>query len=144
MLDRLNRLEQSARQAAGGRRARRRARAVPLPQVVVATSRGAPGSRSVVLLVVIVAAAAFAAGAFRSDWRMLLRTPTGADRRTRSCGPRATKRSLPRRGETALARARALVAAAACATRWPRSISSGRPIRRRPTPTGCAPTFSGS
>jgi hypothetical protein len=57
---------------------------------------------------VILVAAAFGAGAFRTDWRRLLdrRPPpsvtsgnwTAADR-----GP-----SLPRRGETALARARAL------------------------------------
>src|SRR6266436_1389807 len=73
ILDRLNRLEHSALQAQSPS-ARKRARTVPLPQLTVATSRGA-WTVLVLLLVVIVAAGAFGAGAFRSDWRMLLEQP---------------------------------------------------------------------
>ena len=106
ILDRLNRLDQSARQAETDA-ARRRARAVPLPQVTVATSRGA-WVTLVVLLLVIVAAAAFGAGAFRSDWRMLLERPPAP-----TVNPIVRAASdetlIPRRGDTALARARVLV-----------------------------------
>jgi tetratricopeptide (TPR) repeat protein len=105
ILDRLNRLDQSARQAQTDA-ARRRARAVPLPQVTVATSPGA-WATLVVLLIVIVAAAAFGAGAFRSDWRMLLERPPAP---TVNPIVRATSDEtlIPRRGDTALARARVL------------------------------------
>jgi tetratricopeptide (TPR) repeat protein len=103
ILDRLNRLEQSARQA---QVESARKRAVPLPQVVVATSRGA-WVTLVLLLMVIVAAAAFGAGAFRSDWRMLLeRSPAPA---MNAVVRASTDEALiPRRGDTALARARVL------------------------------------
>ena len=105
ILDRLNRLDQSARQAQTDA-ARRRARAVPLPQVTVATSPGA-WAALVVLLSVIVAAAAFGAGAFRADWRMLLERPPAP---TVNPIVRATSDEtlIPRRGDTALARARVL------------------------------------
>src|SRR4029078_13594077 len=71
ILDRLNRLEQSSRQAPAESA---RKRTVSVPQVAVATSRGA-WATLVLLLIVIAAAAAFGAGAFRSDWRMLLQRP---------------------------------------------------------------------
>ena len=105
ILDRLNRLDQSARQAQTDA-ARSRARAVPLPQVTAATSPGA-WATLVVLLIVIVAAAAFGAGAFRSDWRMLLERPPAP---TVNPIVRATSDEtlIPRRGDTALARARVL------------------------------------
>jgi hypothetical protein len=106
ILDRLNRLDQSARQAETDA-ARRRARAVPLPQVTVETSRGAWVTLGV-LLIVILAAAAFGAGAFRSDWRMLLERPPAP-----TVNPIVRAASdetlIPRRGDTALARARVLV-----------------------------------
>src|SRR6185295_777402 len=103
ILDRLNRLEQSSRQAQAESA---RKRAVPLPQVVVATSRGA-WATLVLLLIVIAAAAAFGAGAFRSDWRMLLQRPPAP---TLNPVVRASSDEalIPRRGETALARARVL------------------------------------
>jgi tetratricopeptide (TPR) repeat protein len=102
ILDRLNRLEQSARQAQAESS---RKGAVPLPQVVVATSRGA-WVTLVLLLIVIVAAAAFGAGAFRSDWRMLLERPAPAmNPVVRTSTDEAL---IPRRGDTALARARVL------------------------------------
>ena len=104
ILDRLNRLEQSSRQAQAESA---RKRAVPLPQVVVATSRGA-WVTLVLLLMVIAAAAAFGAGAFRSDWRMLLERPPAP---TLNPVVRASSDEalIPRRGDTALARARVLV-----------------------------------
>ena len=106
ILDRLNRLDQSARQAETDA-ARRRARAVPLPQVTVETSRGAWVTLGV-LLIVILAAAAFGAGAFRSDWRMLLERPPAPT--VNPIGRAASDETLiPRRGDTALARARVLV-----------------------------------
>jgi tetratricopeptide (TPR) repeat protein len=105
ILDRLNRLEQSSRQAQV-ESARKRARDVSLPQVVVGTSPGA-WATLVLLLVVIVAAAAFGAGAFRSDWRMLLERPPAP-----TVNPVVRLSSdealIPRRGDTALARARVL------------------------------------
>jgi tetratricopeptide (TPR) repeat protein len=107
ILDRLNRLDHSSRQAQE-ELARKRARAVPIAQAPVATSRGA-WATLVVLLVVILAAGAFGAGAFRSDWRMLLEPP--APTMNSPAGRVATDEALiPRRGDTALARARVLVA----------------------------------
>jgi tetratricopeptide (TPR) repeat protein len=105
ILDRLNRLEQSSR-LAQAESDRKRARAVPLQQVAMATSRGA-WATLVLLLLVIVAAAAFGAGAFRSDWRMLLERPPAP---TLSPVVRASSDEalIPRRGDTALARARVL------------------------------------
>src|SRR4029077_6933094 len=103
ILDRLNRLDQSARQAQT-EASHKRVRAVPLPQVPVATSRGA-WATLVVLLLVIVAAAAFGAGAFRSDWRMLLERPPAPN--VNPIARAITDDALiPRRGDTALARAR--------------------------------------
>src|SRR6185436_2680285 len=103
ILDRLNRLEQSSRQAPAESA---RKRTVSLPQVAVATSRGA-WATLVLLLIVIAAAAAFGAGAFRSDWRMLLQRPPAP---TLNPVVRASSDEalIPRRGETALARARVL------------------------------------
>jgi tetratricopeptide (TPR) repeat protein len=104
ILDRLNRLDQSARQAQT-EAARKRARSVPLPEGRVATSWAAWVTLTVLVLV-IVAAAAFGAGAFRSDWRMLLEPPAP------TVNPVVHASSddalIPRRGETALARARVL------------------------------------
>jgi tetratricopeptide (TPR) repeat protein len=107
ILDRLNRLDHGARQAQM-EAARRRARAVPIPETVTATSPGA-WVTLVLLIVVIVAATAFGAGAFRSDWRALLDRPSAA---TGTPVARASNDEMliPRRGDTALARARALVA----------------------------------
>jgi len=106
ILDRLNRFEQGSRQAQIAA-ARKGARAVPLPPAIVATSRGA-WAAVVLLLLVILAAGAFGAGAFRSDWRMLLDRPPAP---TINSVARATSDEalIPRRGDTALARARALV-----------------------------------
>jgi len=107
ILDRLNRLDHSARQAQTDA-SRKRARAVPIPETVTATSPGA-WVTLVVLLMVIVAAAAFGAGAFRSDWRALLERPPAV---TGSSVPRAAtdEALVPRRGDTALGRARVLEA----------------------------------
>jgi tetratricopeptide (TPR) repeat protein len=107
ILDRLNRLDHSARQAqmeAG----RRRARAVTIPESVTPTSPGA-WAILVLLIMVIVVATAFGAGVFRSDWRALLERPPAA---TGTPAARAAndERLIPRRGDTALARARVLVA----------------------------------
>jgi tetratricopeptide (TPR) repeat protein len=105
ILDRLNRLDHSARQAQM-EAARRRARAVPIPET--ATSPGA-WVTLVLLIMVIVAATAFGAGAFRSDWRSLLERPPAA---TGTPVARASNDEMliPRRGDTALARARVLAA----------------------------------
>jgi tetratricopeptide (TPR) repeat protein len=106
ILDRLNRLDQTARQAQA-ETVRRRARSVPLPEVHVTASPGA-WATLVLLALVIVAAAAFGAGAFRSDWRMLLERPAP----TVNPVVRASSDDalIPRRGETVLARARVLAA----------------------------------
>jgi hypothetical protein len=63
------------------------------------------------LVLIIVAAAAFGAGAFRSDWRALLDRPRLLPAAPISRGVAGEGPSLPRRGETALMRARALVSA---------------------------------
>jgi tetratricopeptide (TPR) repeat protein len=104
ILDRLNRLDQTARQAQADA-SLKRARSVPLPEARVAASRWA-WVTLVALVLVIVAAAAFGAGAFRSDWRMLLEPPAPTiNPVVRGSNDDAL---IPRRGETALARARAL------------------------------------
>jgi tetratricopeptide (TPR) repeat protein len=107
ILDRLNRLDHSARQAQM-EAARRRARAVPIPETVTATSPGA-WATLVLLIMIIVVATAFGAGAFRSDWRALLERPPAA---TGTPVARASNDEMliPRRGDTALARARVLFA----------------------------------
>jgi tetratricopeptide (TPR) repeat protein len=104
ILDRLNRLDQTARQAQV-EASIKGARTVAPPEVRVATSWGS-WATLVVLVLVIVAAAAFGAGAFRSDWRMLLEPPVP----TINPVVRASNDDalIPRRGETALARARML------------------------------------
>jgi tetratricopeptide (TPR) repeat protein len=104
ILDRLNRLDQTARQAQV-EASIKGARTVAPAEVRVATSWGS-WVTLVVLVLVIVAAAAFGAGAFRSDWRMLLEPPAG----TINPVVRASNDDelIPRRGETALARARVL------------------------------------
>jgi hypothetical protein len=61
----------------------------------------------VLLLIVIVAAAAFGAGAFRSDWRMLLERPPAPAMNPVVRGS-TDEALIPRRGDTALARARVL------------------------------------
>jgi tetratricopeptide (TPR) repeat protein len=103
ILDRLNRLDQTARQAQV--EASKSARPIAPPEIRVATSWGS-WATLVVLVLVIVAAAAFGAGAFRSDWRMLLEPPVP----TNSPVVRAPNDDalIPRRGETALARAKVL------------------------------------
>jgi tetratricopeptide (TPR) repeat protein len=107
ILDRLNRLDHSARQAQT-EAARKRARAVPIPETVTATSPGA-WVTLVLLTMVIVAATAFGAGAFRSDWRALLERPPAAA--GTPAAPASNDEALiPRRGDTALARARVLAA----------------------------------
>ena len=107
ILDRLNRLDHSARQAQT-EAARKRARAVPIPETVTATSPGA-WVTLVLLTMVIVAATAFGAGAFRSDWRALLERPPAAT--GTPAAPASNDEALiPRRGDTALARARVLAA----------------------------------
>jgi tetratricopeptide (TPR) repeat protein len=104
ILDRLNRLDQTARQAQV-EASIKGARTVAPTEVRVATSWGS-WATLVVLVLVIVAAAAFGAGAFRSDWRMLLEPPAP----TINPVVRASNDDalIPRRGETALARARML------------------------------------
>lgn len=107
VLDRLNRLEQSVGTAAVAPAARSSARPPALHR------RGVDGSRAswtalALLALVILVAAAFGAGAFRTDWRRLLdrRPAPSVTIGNRTAADRAP--SLPRRGETALARARAL------------------------------------
>jgi tetratricopeptide (TPR) repeat protein len=105
ILDRLNRLEQSSRQAQV-ETARKRARTAPPPEVTAGASRSA-WVTLVALLMVIVAAGAFGAGAFRSDWRMLLERPP-APSLNPVLRPASDEPLLPRRGDTALSRARVL------------------------------------
>jgi hypothetical protein len=59
-----------------------------------------------VLAAVIVGATAFGAGAFRTDWRSLLTRPPSPS--VLSMPPRDERLPVPRRGELALSRARAL------------------------------------
>jgi len=105
ILDRLDRLEQGQPTPTSG--ARKHARLAPLAHASLTTSRGA-WIVLALLLLVIVAAGAFGAGAFRSDWRMLLDRPPAPSMTpvVRAAGDDAAL--LPRRGETALARAHAL------------------------------------
>lgn len=103
VLDRLNRLEQGTAPPVTVPATR----ALALPNVPFGKS-GAGWAALGLLTLVILVAGAFGAGAFRSDWRRLLDrrpvppAPTG-NWTAADAGP-----SLPRRGEMALARARAL------------------------------------
>jgi hypothetical protein len=103
ILDRLNRLEQSSHLA---QVESTRKRVVAVPPISVATSRVAWATLAL-LLIVIAAAAAFGAGAFRSDWRMLLERPAAPP-----LSPVARispdDALVPRRGDVALSRARVL------------------------------------
>jgi len=103
ILDRLNRLDHSAHQAQVESALKR---AAPPPQAGVATSRGAWATLAF-LAMIIVAAAAFGAGAFRSDWRLLLERPPAPTMNSVVRGS-SDEALIPRRGETALARARVL------------------------------------
>jgi hypothetical protein len=106
ILDRLDRLEQGQPTPTAGRG--KRPRVAPLAHAALATSRGA-WIVLALLLLVIVAAGAFGAGAFRSDWRMLLDRPPAPSMNPVVRAASDDAALLPRRGETALARARALV-----------------------------------
>ena len=108
ILDRLNRLEQGAPQAPCISPNRKRLRAMPLINAPFATSLGAWVVLALLLLVII-AAGAFGAGAFRSDWRTLLNRPPAPTLNPVVRAASDAGALLPRRGETALARARALV-----------------------------------
>jgi hypothetical protein len=105
VLDRLNRLEQvpppvASTQPTG-------TGAAMLPEGLLRTSLGAWVVLALLLLV-IVAAGAFGAGAFRSDWRTLLDRPPALSMSPVARAPGDEGALLPRRGESALARARAL------------------------------------
>jgi hypothetical protein len=108
VLGRLDRLEQGAAHVHGG----------PVPGPVVerpaATSELPVSKRrtssAIAALAVVVLAGLFVAGAARSDWRALLELPQRAPA-VQAAPPFAeTAPALPRRGEMALDRARALVA----------------------------------
>lgn len=105
ILDRLNRLEQGSLQAQTAP-VRKRARAAAPPSRTAASQRGA-WALLVLLLLIIVAAGAFGAGAFRSDWRALLDRPP-APTINPAVHASSDEALLPRRGETALTRARVL------------------------------------
>ncbi len=106
VLDRLNRLVPNGSASVSADVARTRPRARTRPVTPLDSSRIAWVALAA-LAMVIVGAAAFAAGAFRSEWRgRTERTPTAGTARS------SIEEGLPapRRGETALTRARALVA----------------------------------
>jgi hypothetical protein len=105
VLDRLTRLEQSIVPVAETGPERRRQ---PRPQPPAPVSASRAGWIALALLsMVILGAAAFAAGAFRTEWRSLLDRPLMpvAPVTHQADGP-----PMPRRGEMALERARAFVA----------------------------------
>ena len=112
ILDRLNRLDPATSvPAAPPAVGRLRLRVHAAPRHGVGASRTA-WVALILLVMVIVAAGAFGAGAFRPDWRTFLDrlpSPSIAPVTTRTSANQAL--ALPRRGETALLRARALAAA---------------------------------
>lgn len=102
VLDRLTRLEQGAALVPETKPERRRkVRLQPAP-----TSRAAWLALTV-LSIIILGAVAFAAGAFRTEWRSLLTQPLAP---AAPLTHETDSLPLPRRGEMALAHARALVA----------------------------------
>ena len=107
ILDRLDRLEQGAQTPLSSSANRARVRIAPLAQAPIATSRAAWVVLALLVLV-IVAAGAFGAGAFRADWRTLLDRPPAPSMNPVIRASSDEAALLPRRGETALARARAL------------------------------------
>jgi hypothetical protein len=107
ILDRLNRLEQGALPEPQSGPVRARPRTLPLVAPTTGPSRVAWAVLAILLLV-IVTAGAFGAGAFRSDWRTLMDRPSAPSmNQVRDVTDEGL--ALPRRGETALVRARALV-----------------------------------
>jgi tetratricopeptide (TPR) repeat protein len=108
VLGRLDRLEQGqAAQPPDGTAADARSRGTMPSERAIRASRLAPIAMAG-LIVVIVAAGLFAAGAARSDWRLLLEPAVPAGSPPAPAFGEA-KLPLPRRGEMALGRARALV-----------------------------------
>jgi tetratricopeptide (TPR) repeat protein len=103
LLDRLTRIEQGSASAdASLTPATRVSHLSPVP-ISARMGWGAIGA----LTLIVVGASAFAAGAFRSEWRTALsRSPVPVTVHVNDAEP-----PLPRRGELALARARGLVAA---------------------------------
>ena len=109
VLDRLNRLEQGATPPVAGDAARSTTQVLALPERPFGGSRAAWAALALLTLVIVVAAA-FGAGAFRSDWRRLLDRRPAPSSSLGNRLPAGAAPSLPRRGEAALARARALSA----------------------------------
>ena len=110
MLDRLNRLD-TAPEAGRSRDVVRRPRAaLPLVRAVAPSARGGLALPIVLLLVVVVAGAFAAASWDRFDWRAWLTSEEAPAASTVPPLPRDAAPPLPRRGELALARARALAA----------------------------------
>jgi hypothetical protein len=107
ILDRLNRLEQGTPQIPEAVPVRKRPRA-PLVHGPATASRTAWAALALLLLIII-AAGAFGAGAFRSDWRTFLDRPPSPSMNPGARSATDERLSLPRRGETAVLRARALV-----------------------------------
>lgn len=107
VLDRVNRLEQGLVGGESTGAHRRRVAASAAPTVRSRPSRAAWAALATLSLVII-GAAAFAGGAFRSEWRSILRRPPTVAATT--AYQKDQPLPLPRRGELALARARTLVA----------------------------------
>jgi hypothetical protein len=112
MLERLNRMDPAPsaplQTRTGGDR-----HATSGPQAAHAARAGAGLAASLMMLVVLVAVGAYAAVASNGDWRAMLGLPSVRSAATLAPVTRDVVLALPRRGETALARARSLAAGGA-------------------------------
>jgi hypothetical protein len=113
MLERLNRMDPAPAAPpqirTGGDR-----HAVPGPKVTHGAGRAGTGlAASLMMLVVLVAVGAYAAVASNGDWRAMLGLPSVRSAATLAPVTRDVVLALPRRGETAMARARSLAAGGA-------------------------------
>ena len=110
MLDRLNRLDTAPEPGRPRDVARRPRAALPLARGVAPSARRGLALPIALLLVVVVAGAFAAASWDRVDWRAWLPVEDAPAASTALALPRDAAPGLPRRGELALARARALAA----------------------------------
>lgn len=109
VLDRLNRLDAAPEPEPSRRAVRRPRAALPLVRAVAPSSRGGLALAITALLVVVVAGAFAAASWDRLDWRAWLPLEDAPPSAVLPL-PRDAAPPLPRRGELALTRARALAA----------------------------------
>ena len=106
MLERLNRLDPVTPAVPSSRVQGERPRPAPLPASGGAGRRGLGLAMSLVTMTGLVALGAYGAVASNADWRTMLGLPSVRSAATLAPAARDLALAIPRRGETALARAR--------------------------------------